>query len=489
MRKSGRFRWWGRAGMLTAIPAALLLAGCGGDPGPALSEQDRQLGAEQHPRLLAELGGTVSGDAASYVEGVGQRVAVAAGLEDNCTFTLVNSDVVNAFAVPGCYIYVTRGLLGIVNSEAELASIIAHELGHIARNHSNQQQRRSVLRSLGVVAIALISGSERLTQIAGAAAGLFDLRYSRTHEYEADDLALKYLQATGYDPFASADMLAQLGRHSAFQAGARGEEDVRRIPEWSLTHPLTENRIARATEGARRSGLARGALPEKEAEFLRAVDGLLYGDDPVQGFIIGRRFAHPVMRIDFEAPAGVSLTNSPRAVLLDGPDGLRGEFAGGSLGPGTLEAYGQRVLAEAVGNAPANVVSARSTQANGVPAYLMQASVSAQGGAVPVSVLALGAPDRRAYHFLLLSAPGSSHDRVVQSLAASFRLLSAGEAAGLRPRYIRVRPIQPGETAQVLAAQMAADRPREHFLMLNGLPASTEALPARAVKIVRYARD
>jgi predicted Zn-dependent protease len=219
------------------------------------------------------------------------------------------------------------------------------------------------------------------------------------------------------------------------------------------------------------------------------VDGLLYGDDPVQGFIIGRRFAHPVMRIDFEAPAGVSLTNSPRAVLLDGPDGLRGEFAGGSLGPGTLEAYGQRVLAEAVGNAPANVVSARSTEANGVPAYLMQASVSAQGGAVPVSVLALGAPDRRAYHFLLLSAPGSSHDRVVQSLAASFRLLSAGEAAGLRPRYIRVRPIQPGETAQVLAAQMAADRPREHFLMLNGLPSSTEALPARAVKVVRYARD
>jgi predicted Zn-dependent protease len=477
-----------RNGRRMGIALALVLAGCSGGGGPAMSDQDRQLGAEQHPKLLAEFGGAFTGEAADYVNGVGQKVAAAAGLENDCTFTLVNSDVVNAFAVPGCYIYVTRGLLGIVNSEAELASIIAHELGHIARNHSNQQQRRSMLRSLGVIAVGLISGSERLTQIAGTAAGLFDLRYSRQHEYEADDLAIRYLQATGYDPFASVDMLEQLGRHSAFQAAARGEDDARRIPEWSLTHPLTENRVERASKEARRSGLKPGALPEKESAYLRAVDGLLYGDDPAQGFIIGRRFAHPVMRIEFAAPAGVTLTNTPRAVLIDGPDGLRGEFAGGSLGAGNLETYARAVLADAVGNAPTEVHSAQNGQANGVPAFMVRASVATQSGTVPISALILRAGAGQAYHFLLLSGPGSDHDDVVQSLARSFRRLSPSEAAALKHRYIRIWTVRPGETAQELAARMVSERPVDHFLMLNGLPAS-QALPSRPVKLVQYSPD
>lgn len=489
MRNSGFWRGVKRIGSATGMALALVLAGCGGDVEPALSDQDRRLGAEQHPELLAEFGGAFTGPAADYVERVGQKVAAAAGLADNCTFTLVNSDVVNAFAVPGCYIYITRGLLGIVNSEAELASVLGHELGHIVRDHSNQQQRRSVLSSLGVIAIGVISGSDRLTRIAGTAAGLFDLRYSREHEYEADDLALEYLQATGYDPYASVDMLDQLGRHSAFQAGARGEADARRIPEWSLTHPLTENRRERAVAGARRSGLEPGALPENEAAYLRAVDGLLYGDDPAQGFIIGRRFAHPLMRIAFEAPPGVALTNTPRAVLIDGPDGLRGEFAGGALGAGNLEAYAQTVLAETVGDAPTSVLAAQTARANGIPALLVRASVATQSGAVPLSVLVLQAAADQAYHFLLLSGPGTNHDEVVQALARSFTPLSANQAAALRPRYIRIRAVRSGETAQDLAARMAAQRPVDHFLMLNGLPASARTLSPRPVKIVQYAAN
>ena len=114
--------------------AAVLLAGCGGGGGggeDVVSEAERRLGAEQHPKLLAEFGGAYRAEEAAYLEHLGEKVAAAAGLEGQCTFTLVNSDVVNDFAVPGCYIYLTRRLMGIVGSEDEFVSVLRHEVGHI----------------------------------------------------------------------------------------------------------------------------------------------------------------------------------------------------------------------------------------------------------------------------------------------------------------------------------------------------------------------
>lgn len=310
-----------RTVFLLAGCAALALSGCGGSGDPAVSPHEREFGAEQHPLLLAEFGGAYDGEEAAYLKRLGEKISAPAGLGGQCTFTLVNTDVVNAFAVPGCYIYVTRGLMGIVNSEAELASVLAHEVGHITGNHSERQQRRSLFRGLGVAAIGAITGSERLTRIAGAAAGLFTLRYSRKHEYEADDLGLSYLSKAGYDPHAAVDMLDALGRHQQFLTASRGRDDANSMPEWAMTHPLSGNRTARARGAALAGGVQPGALPKNEEAYLREVDALLYGDDPEQGFVMGRRFAHPVMRIAFEAPAGFTLTNSPRAILIEGPDG------------------------------------------------------------------------------------------------------------------------------------------------------------------------
>ena len=129
---------------LTLAAAALLLTACGGGADEVITPDERQLGAEQHPLLLAEFGGAYEGAEAPYVRSLGNKLAAEAGLDGQCTFTLVNSDVVNAFAVPGCYIYVTRGLMGIVNSEAELASVLAHEVGHIVGLHGRRQQKRSL---------------------------------------------------------------------------------------------------------------------------------------------------------------------------------------------------------------------------------------------------------------------------------------------------------------------------------------------------------
>ena len=474
---------------LTALLALSLLAGCGGgEEGrePEIRPAERQLGAEQHPQLLAEFGGAYDGPEAGYAAELGERIAAAAGLEGQCTFTLVNSDVVNAFAVPGCYIYITRGLMGIVNSEAELASVLAHEVGHIVAAHNRQQQRRSIWRSLGVLAVALLSDSERLTQMAGQAAQYFTLRYSRKHEYEADDLGIAYLAAAGYDPYAAADMLAALGRQEQFLSATRRRDEARAIPEWARTHPLTEARVERAGEVAAATGHAPEALPENEARYLRELDGLLYGDDPQQGFVQGRSFAHPVMRIAFEAPDGFTLTNSPQAILIEGPDGLRGMFGGGRMPSDGLEGYAEALISQTLGDVPAEIGAAERNRVNGVEALVVPAVVRTERGSVELSFAVYAGAGRSAYHFVIASE-SSAAAASIGELLGSFRLLSPQEAASLRPRVIRTVTARPGDTLQSLAARMATENRLDHFLMLNGRSAGDPLRPGDIVKIVNFA--
>jgi predicted Zn-dependent protease len=478
-----------RRALLPLAAGLSLLAGCGGgeDYEPEVRAEEKRIGAQQHPQLLAEFGGAYRAPEADYARRVGEKIAAAAGLEGECTFTLVNSDVVNAFAVPGCYIYVTRGLMGIVNSEAELASVLAHEVGHIVAAHNRRQRNRSIWRSLGVWAVGAITGSEDLTRIAGRAAEYFTLRYSRKQEYEADDLGVRYLAAAGYDPYAAGDMLDALGRHEQYMNRTRGRDEARAIPEWARTHPLAGNRVERAAQKAAATGIADGALPELEAPYLRELDGLLFGDDPEQGFVHGRRFAHPVMRIGFEAPEGFTLTNSPQAILIEGPDGLRGEFGGNPMPPGGLAAYSEGLIRTLLRGAPAEAGPAEPALINGLPALLVPVIVQTERGAVELSIAAYDGGDGGAYHFIMVAPPADSSRAAIGELFASFRLLRPEEAASLRPRLIRTLRVGPGQTAATFAAAMASEHPLDHFLMLNGLASGQSPKPGDLVKIVTFA--
>ena len=471
------------------ISALLLLSACGGDDvavrTPDIDESERQLGAEQHPQLLAEFGGAYRGPEAGYVASLGEKLAGAADLKGQCTFTLVNSDVVNAFAVPGCYIYVTRGLMAIVNSEAELASVLSHELGHIVGDHGERQQKRSFWRGLGVLAIGLVTGSERLTRIAGGAAQYFTLRYSRNQEYESDTLGIRYMRAAGYDPHAAADMLSALGAQEAYRNALRDADSAKSIPEWARTHPLTENRIERARSEASSTGVEKGALPENEAGYLREVDGLLFGDDPEQGFVLGRRFVHPVMWIGFDAPPGFTLTNSPQSILIEGPDGTRGEFGGGRLPRGGAEAYAGAVLQQLLRDAPAEIGPVDRVTINGVSAAIVPAIVRSQQGTIQLSVAAYEGPGGGAFHFIMISKPGAPNP--LGELFGSFRLLTAEQVATLKPRQIRVVRSEAGDTPQSMALRMAGEKPLALFLMLNGRFEDQPLKPGELVKIVTFA--
>lgn len=481
---------------LLALPLAAALASCGSgsvpDPDTAIAPEDRARGAQQHAALLGEFGGEYGGPSAAYVAAVGEKIAAAAGLAGQCTFTVVNTPVVNAFAVPGCYIYVTRGLVAVVTSEAELASVLGHELGHIVGRHAQRQETSSIWRQLGVIAVA-VTGSERLTQLANQAAQYFGLRYSRRQEYAADDLSVRYLQAAGYDVYAAADMLQALGRQERFMQAGNREDGARSVPEWALSHPLTERRIARAREEAAETGLADNALPENEAGYFAAVDGLLFGDDPEQGFVIGRRFAHPGMRISFEAPPGFSLSNSPRAVRLNGPDGISGEFGGNPLPPGGLPRYAEALVAHIVGDAPAEIVDSAPMTVNGLPAIVVQVrlAVRDQGGgskAVPLAVAVYDGLDGQAYHFIIASPPADGSAQGIAQLFASFRRLSPAEAAALRPRVIRTVRVGAGDSAATLAARTVDPDPAALVALINGLD-QRKLTPGAPAKIVTYARS
>ena len=479
-----------RAHCALPFALALILAGCSDGPAdvaaPQVSEQDRAFGAEQHPRLLAEFGGTYGGEQSGYVAAIGERMAAAAGLGGQCRFTLVNSDVVNAFAVPGCYIYVTRGLFAVVTSEAELASVLGHEVGHIVASHSQRQQRRSLWRRLGVIAVGL-TGSDRLTRLAGQAAQYFTLRYSRAQEYDADDLGVRYLQSAGYDVHAAADMLGALGRQQRFLMTTNGRDEARSIPEWTLSHPLTERRIERARSTAAATGLADDALPERAEAFLREADGLLYGDDPEQGFVSGRQFAHPVMRIYFAAPEGFSLTNSPQAIRLSGPNGVAGEFGGGTLPSGGIGSYAELLARHVVGKGQAEVVAADRATINGLPAAILQLRLAVQNGAVPLVIAAYDGGNGQAYHFIMASPPANASAVALQQLFGSFRRLSAAEAAQLKPRVLRTVRVAANDTVDTLAARMADPAPRALFLMLNGRSPEQPLRAGELVKLVTLA--
>lgn len=471
----------------TLLILSLVTASCGREPPPDyrphISEADREIGAEQHPALLEAFGGVYDGKQADYVAAVGDRMAKAAALGGQCHFTLVNSDVVNAFAVPGCYIYITRGLLVTVNSEAELASVLGHELGHIVAQHSHRQEQRSLLRTLGVIAVSL-TGSEKLTDLAGRAAQFFGLRYSRKQEYESDDLGVRYLRDAGYDPYAAADMLQALQAQETYRVGT-GERDAKAIPEWTLSHPLTEKRISRAHDSASATGVADDALPENQAALLKAVDGMLYGDDPEQGFVLGQRFAHPVLRIGFQAPAGFTMTNSPAAIRLMGPNGIEGEFGGGPLGKRGLAGYAETLLATVLGRTQAISGRAEEGTINGLPVLILPVQIATPKGSAQLILATYDGGKGQAYHFIIAGPPGIDSQRVVSALFSSFHRLSNAEIGQLRKRRITVKRVARGDTAAILGRHMAGGGGESLLRALNGI-ADGQIREGQSVKLVTW---
>lgn len=444
-----------------------------------------------HPELVREFGGAETGPRAAYVNAIGHRVAAQSGLANAASayrFTLLNSAVENAFAVPGGYVYVTRQLMTLANDESELAFALAHEVGHIAAGHAQAREaaarRNTIGGLLGAIFGSVIGGNfgNYIAQRSALQARLQILSFSREQEYQSDTLGMRYLIGAGYDPAGAPGILAALTRNSALQARVQGR-DNRQLPEWASTHPFSENRMHRSAQEARATGRLGTGVRNRD-QYLSQLGGVTVDDDPEQGIIDGRTFTHPDLRIYFAVPVGYLMQNGTRAVSIRGSAG-QAQFGGGRYN-GTLENYAHSVMQELAGNRRLQVPPPRRTTINGIPAVYTTTRANTSSGVLDVTVVAYQWDPGAVYHFVMLTTGGSGMGPFAP-MVNSIRKITPAEAAAIRPRVIEVVTVRAGDTVQSLARRMAyRNFQLDRFLSLNGFQPNARLVTGQQVKLVVY---
>jgi len=411
-------------------------------------------------------------------------MAVAGGLAGRCTFTLINSEVINAFAAPpGCSVYVTRGLLSILNTESELAGVLGHEVGHVARKHFVRQRNQQVLAGLAAVLVGAVAKSEEIGQLASKAAELGTLSYSRSQEYEADAFAAQNLPVAGYPREGIADALAALQRQDEYSSRISGGGGSSATPVWARTHPLTGTRIQRAGKVSGMASAGTGQLDTNQATYLAAIDGLLYGGDPSQGLIRGRAFVHPGLNLAFDVPGGFRLSNGTTAVGIAGPGGYRGDFTGAPLKGARLEDHVREALRAIFGQAQAEYSAPQGSRINGLDAVALTARVTSQGQPVDLTIVAYDVGGESVYRFTVLAPAGQT--AVYDPLFRSFRRLTDADMNRFGPLRLAVVTVRSGDTIEAMAARMSVDGDKPAlFRMLNNLLPGEALAPGLRVKLV-----
>ena len=482
--------------LFVIVPLLLLLAACATNPatgGKSFTafmspEQERQIGAQEHPRLVKEMGGAYPDPALqAYVTEIGLKLlSVSETPNVPYTFTIIDSDDVNAFALPGGYVHVTRGLLALANSEAELAGVLAHEIGHVVARHSAQRYSRSITVGLGAAVLGAVASA------AGLPAGVGDLTalgaqaylqsYSREQELEADMLGVRYLTDAGYEPRAMATFLEVLNDYSRLQATLAGRPEAAAGGGTIMaSHPRTADRVARATQHALQTPVAEARVGRDA--YLAKIDGLIYGDSPAQGLRLGRDFYHQGLRFAFRVPPGFAMINRPNQVVARGPQGALIAFD--MARPPNMRdpvSYVGRDWGGGLG-----LTHVERIAVNGMDGATGAARVRTRGGVADVRLVAIQADPAQVYRFIFITPPQLTGQLAaeLQQTIGSFRRLSEAEAAAVKPLRIRVVTVKPGGTAQSLAARMPfAEHQLEHFLVLNQIGPSALLKPGQKVKTV-----
>jgi predicted Zn-dependent protease len=384
--------------------------------------------------------------------------------------TILNSPIVNAFALPPDKIYVTRGLLALANDASELAAVMAHEIGHITARHAllrAEQEKRAALIS---EAANVIENRQRGAEVE-ASERLSIASFSRQQELEADEIGIKNMAKAGYDPYAAARFLTTLGRDAQLRASSIGQNGNSDKPDLLATHPSTPERIEQAVAVARQIGPPGTGTTDRTA-YLAAIDGIMYGDDPADGSIRGRTFLHPRLGFTFVAPEGFVLENSAQAVLgvkAGGLEALRLDSV--SLDAAMpLETYIASGWID--GLLPSSV---ESIDVNGMPAVI----ASARAGEWNFRIAVIRFDPNEVYRLIFaIRNLNDEADRRFRASIDSFRHITPEEASDVRPLRIVIVTSQPGDTAETLGSKMGVlDQPLEHFELINGLK-EAGSLPA-----------
>jgi predicted Zn-dependent protease len=439
---------------LLPLAAATTIAACSTNPATGKKEislmsesQEISLGQQMDAEVRREMGVYNDPELQRYVEGVGMKLA---GASQRPTlpwhFTVVDEPAVNAFALPGGYIYVTRGILPFLNDEAQLAGVLGHEIGHVTARHSAQQYTKATSAGIGLTLLSIFVPETRPLQgAAETALGVLFLKYGRDDELQADRLGVEYTAKTGWNPAGVAGMLTTLGRLDEANGSRRG------VPNWLSTHPAPADRVTQVQAYIEQAAIPVGTSGTSDrTDFLRHVDGIVYGDSPSDGIIRGNQFLHPDLRLALAFPPGWEIQNSASQVMAKAPE--RENYMLLQLVPNASGSVDQ-IAQTGMASAGFRQLNGQRSQINGMDAYVGNYQGSLEGLGNVVTTAAHIVHERNVY-LLAGLAPPNQFDSAQREFAASihsFRALSREEAAGIHPNRVDVYTVRSGDTWQSIA--------------------------------------
>lgn len=462
--------------LITALFVLLMLNSCSRNPVTGKKEislmssaQEQAAGDQADPSIIQAYGLYPDQRLQDFINEKGKAMGKVSHLPDiNYQFRLLDSPVVNAFAVPGGYVYFTRGIMAHFNNEAEFAGVLGHEIGHITARHSAKQQTQQMLgQALFMGGVIASEKFRTVAQQASQGLGLMFLKFGRDHESQSDELGVEYSTKIGYDSHEMADFFQTLNRLSS--------KSGQSIPDFLSTHPNPVNRYAKVHEMSddmqKKLGLRR--LKVNRDEFLRLIDGLTYGEDPKQGYLENDVFYHPELLFQFPVPRDWQLQNSPSQVMMGPQDGKAMMIF--TLSPEkTLDAASQSVVKQF----ELNVLESQRTNVNGFPAIAMVTDQQAQqdqsgqqvAGARILTYLIQKDNFIYVFHGLSEQADFNSYSGTFKRTMTNFETLTDRSKINVEATKIKIATVK--STANLRDALLAlgtSNRDLEELSIVNGM--------------------
>ena len=417
----------------------------------------------EHKRMVALFGGEYKDAAVEhYLDGVLQKFAATGDLAGKTYHvTILNSPIVNAFALPSGDLFVTRGLLALANDGSEVAAVMAHEIAHVTARHAIRREEEEKRAAVISKVAQLVQNKQRGAELA-ASAKLSIAGFSRAQELEADQIGIKTIAAAGYDPYGASRFLDALARSTALRASLIGQNATAAKPDILATHPSTPERVAAAVKAAREIGAPDLGTRDREA-YLGAIDGVMFGDDPAEGTIRGRVFTQPKLGFTVTAPDGFVLENSTQAVLGVKEGGVEAMRLDSVSVPDTttLEAYVRSGWIDGLLDS-----SVEKITVNGMPAV----TATARAGEWNFRLAVVRFDDDEVYRVIFAThGLDAAHETAFRAAIDSFRKIGPDEIGKVKPLRIGLVTAKPADNAATLSQKMVvSDKPLETFELLNG---------------------
>jgi len=466
---------------------ALLLAACTSTPDNrqiSLEVPQTETKAErqpatirEHARILASYGGIYeNARLQETIEKTVDRLVAASERPDlKYKVNILNSPAINAFALPNGQLYITRGLIALANDKAELASVLAHEMGHVIARHAAIREEQAKQAAIINHVVNDVLSDPQMGALALAKSKLALASFSRAQEFEADGIGVGMAARAGFDPFGASRFLTDMQRNADIKA-SNGNTDPRAL-DFLSSHPATPQRVQNALANARQFS-GPGSGERDRAEYLGSLDGVIYGEDPSEGFARGRKFQHPKLGFTFMAPPGFSLDNTAQAVL-----GLK-DGGGEALRLDVVSVPAEQSLPDYLKSGwmeHVDPTSVEETTINGFPAAT--ATATGEQWSFRLYALRFGSD---VYRFIFAAKNRTAAvDRSFRESVTTFRRMSLKESEQAHPLHLKIISVGANDTVETLAARMAvSDRKLERFRVINGLGPNDRLKSGDKVKMV-----